>query len=363
MKETLVIPNIGNYSIAFAAVADALGAEAWNEQTTTETINQGCKAAPDCLCLPFKSFLGRYMCAAKQGVKYGVMTNSMGPCRLRYYRELQQTIIDEHHPGFHIFGLGFDGIKPPLIKHFDPKFFSFFYGCFKALQKVFIIDQIEQFAWKTRARELVKGETTKVMNSCLKDLQRVKSWKEIRVLKKSIPQKFEQVAIDKDKKTLKIALVGECLILRDKYLNHNIEDILGGLGVEVNNFFLLGAELMDIFNVSFKTKHSKKHKLKVVKPYLNNKIGGHALDSVYYAMQCARAGYDGIIHLCPTGCMPEISVRPVLRKVCQDFSIPVMECSFDEHTSHVGMVTRLEAFIDMINDRKDKNEKNDKRGR
>jgi benzoyl-CoA reductase/2-hydroxyglutaryl-CoA dehydratase subunit BcrC/BadD/HgdB len=52
--------------------------------------------------------------------------------------------------------------------------------------------------------------------------------------------------------------------------------------------------------------------------------------------------------------MPEVSIRPILRKVSQDYGIPIYECSFDEHTSHVGLVTRLEAFVDVLNERKRK---------
>jgi benzoyl-CoA reductase/2-hydroxyglutaryl-CoA dehydratase subunit BcrC/BadD/HgdB len=52
--------------------------------------------------------------------------------------------------------------------------------------------------------------------------------------------------------------------------------------------------------------------------------------------------------------MPEISVRPILRKVSQDMNIPILECSFDEHTSHVGVATRLEAFVDILYERRRK---------
>ena len=50
--------------------------------------------------------------------------------------------------------------------------------------------------------------------------------------------------------------------------------------------------------------------------------------------------------------MPEISIRPILRRVSQDYDIPVLELSFDEHSSHVGVVTRLEAFVDILRERR-----------
>ncbi|MFH0794525.1 MAG: hypothetical protein V2A74_10895, partial [bacterium] len=92
----------------------------------------------------------------------------------------------------------------------------------------------------------------------------------------------------------------------------------------------------------------------LARPYLQSLVGGHALDSVAYTIRCAREGYDGVIHVAPAGCMPEISVRPILRRISQDLDIPVFECSFDEHTSHVGLVTRLEAFVDVLYERRKK---------
>ena len=52
--------------------------------------------------------------------------------------------------------------------------------------------------------------------------------------------------------------------------------------------------------------------------------------------------------------MPEISVRPILRRVSEDYGIPVLMLSFDEHTSAVGLATRLEAFVDLLIDRQDR---------
>lgn len=331
----LAIPNMGNYSIAFAAVADAMGATPWVSPTTPEIIRLGHEASPDSLCLPFKIFIGHFIKAAQEGVEYAVMVNGNGPCRLTYYRELLQKIIDDRGLKMHIFGLGDTGIKPPIIKHFDPPFFKFWRGAGWALQKMFIVDEIEQLAWKTRPREKKRGRTTAVANQCLKELESAKTGKEIKVLKKKIFDRFSEIEINEDKKVLRVALVGESGVLRDKYLNHSMEELLGGLGVEVVNYFLLGVELKNIFLPHLSGKHSRKHMLKVAEPYLKTKVGGHALDSIAHSIICGEESYDGVIHLCPSGCMPEISVRPILRKVGADFELPILECSFDEHTSHV----------------------------
>ena len=81
------------------------------------------------------------------------------------------------------------------------------------------------------------------------------------------------------------------------------------------------------------------------------RVGGHALGSIAQTMRCAKKGYDGMVHLAPSGCMPEVSIRPILRKLAADLDIPVLMLSFDEHTSPVGTATRVEAFADILHER------------
>ena len=65
-------------------------------------------------------------------------------------------------------------------------------------------------------------------------------------------------------------------------------------------------------------------------------------------------GYDGIIHIKPFGCTPEVNAMPILQKISDETSVPIMFLSFDSQTSETGLKTRLEAFYDMIKMKKDK---------
>jgi len=52
--------------------------------------------------------------------------------------------------------------------------------------------------------------------------------------------------------------------------------------------------------------------------------------------------------LAPFTCIPEIVARTILNKVSHDYSIPVLTFFLDEQTGKAGMVTRLEAFVDLM---------------
>jgi predicted nucleotide-binding protein (sugar kinase/HSP70/actin superfamily) len=57
--------------------------------------------------------------------------------------------------------------------------------------------------------------------------------------------------------------------------------------------------------------------------------------------------------------MPEIITRQILSSVLSDYNIPVMSLIFDEMTGENGYITRIEAFVDMLNIRRENN-KNEK---
>ncbi|MFW5936746.1 MAG: hypothetical protein ACOCS6_01690 [Desulfosalsimonas sp.] len=350
MTERLAIPNLGNYTVALAAMIRAMGAEPWwSTYTNDHAMALGLAAAPESICLPFKAHLGHFIEADDAGVENALMVNSIGSCRLNYYREMIGEILKDKGRKIRVFGLGFDGFKPPLIRYFDPPLVFFLRTMAMALEKVWTIDTIELQAAYTRAREVRTGETSLLMEQCLRELSEINTRKAVKRFHADVPRRFAQIPIDKTRKPLRIGLIGEVSLLRDRQLNQNMEQILGHRGVEIKNFFLLGGEIGNNFGLSLgNRKNTAKHLARVARPYLESEVGGHARDSVAHTINCARAGFDAMVHLCPAGCMPEGSIRPILRKISEDMDIPVLQLSLDEHTSTLGVVTRVEAFLDIL---------------
>lgn len=348
--ERLAIPNLGNYTVALASAVRSLGIEAWwSTATDTQAMELGKAVAPESLCLPFKAHLGHFIAADDAGVENALMVNSVGTCRLRYYRGMIEEILRDMGRKIRVWGLGFDGFKPPLIRHFDPPLWPFVRAVLLAIEKIKVIDTLETAVAYTRAREAHIGTTSQLMERCLAELAQIDTKREVKLYHQSLKALFADIELDQQRDPLRIGLIGEVSVLRDKLLNQNLEQTLGHLGVEIKNFFLLGAELGNIFGLPFGNRqNTRKHLAVVAKPYLGCAVGGHALDSVAHTITCAQQGYDAMVHVCPAGCMPEISIRPILWRISRDMDIPVLQLSFDEHTSPVGVLTRVEAFIDML---------------
>jgi predicted nucleotide-binding protein (sugar kinase/HSP70/actin superfamily) len=92
----------------------------------------------------------------------------------------------------------------------------------------------------------------------------------------------------------------------------------------------------------------------IAKPYLSCSVAGHGRESVADTIRFCREGYDGVLHLLPMGCMPEVTVRPILRKISEDYNFPVLTLSFDEVISEGAIRTRIETFVDVIRLRKER---------
>ena len=82
-------------------------------------------------------------------------------------------------------------------------------------------------------------------------------------------------------------------------------------------------------------------------------MGADASLSVVDSYDCARFGFDGIIHLKSFGCIPEISAMNILPIISNEYEIPILYLSFDAEDNEVGVDTRLEAFYDMIKRKKE----------
>ncbi len=64
---------------------------------------------------------------------------------------------------------------------------------------------------------------------------------------------------------------------------------------------------------------------------------------------------DGIIHITAFGCGPDSIVGKLIELEAKQRTVPYICISLDEHTGNAGVLTRLEAFVDMLKYRRDVN--------
>jgi len=68
--------------------------------------------------------------------------------------------------------------------------------------------------------------------------------------------------------------------------------------------------------------------------------------------QALERGVRGVIAVVAFGCGPDAVLVDEVRQLCQEAGVPMMALVLDEHSGEAGLVTRLEAFVDMLRWRK-----------
>ena len=153
---------------------------------------------------------------------------------------------------------------------------------------------------------------------------------------------------------LNVDLTGEIFLVNDEFSNQNIERELGRMGVETRRSLTVGSFLKDaIIPKAFQSKETHLQRAeKMAKPYLNRDIGGDALECVSDVVFAKKKGKDGIIHISPFTCMPEIMSQNIFPTIKEDHNIPLLTLIMDEQTGRAGYITRLEAFVDLMRRKK-----------
>jgi predicted nucleotide-binding protein (sugar kinase/HSP70/actin superfamily) len=100
--------------------------------------------------------------------------------------------------------------------------------------------------------------------------------------------------------------------------------------------------------------HGKDRVLEAALPYIHTPdVGGHGVNTVGNAELLSRQGLDGIVHIYPFTCMPEIIAQTAFYEIEKKHGVPIMTLIVDEMTGEAGYLTRLEAFTDMLEMRRE----------
>ena len=90
--------------------------------------------------------------------------------------------------------------------------------------------------------------------------------------------------------------------------------------------------------------------------YIKYTLGADGTESIVHAIEHCKKGIDGIIHIKSFGCVPEINAMPTLSKISEDYNTPILYLSFDGENNISNIDTKIEAFKDMIESKKERNE-------
>lgn len=362
-KIKVAFPHMGTVYIAWAAALKKMGVEPFiPPYTSKKTLSLGTKNSPEAICLPYKLILGNFIEAIEGGADYVAMITSPGICRLGEYGKSIKNVLAElgYEANYIELSLydGFSGMFNFLVELTGSKDIVKIARAINiAIRKVFALDELQNFLSYHRAREINFGDSERAHKRALSYVKNANSSRELKKALKKGLREISQVKIDPNREVLHVDLTGEIFLVLDDFSNQNIERELGKLGVQVRRSLTIGGFLKDAI-IPKMCKRGETHlerAFRMAKPYLMRDIGGDALECISDVMYAEEKGTDGLIHVSPFTCMPEIMSQNIFPKMREDVNLPILSLIMDEQTGKAGYITRLEAFVDLMRRRKRKN--------
>jgi len=134
--------------------------------------------------------------------------------------------------------------------------------------------------------------------------------------------------------TLNIALVGHPYCLYDNYINHDLIAQLRQLGVCVHTSEMVSLEEAQT-GIDLTTGQTRWF----YENWMSGAAGSYLMDPKI----------DGVISVMAFTCGPDSVMVDTISRRAHALKRPFMNLVLDEHGSSAGMITRLEAFVDMLN--------------
>ena len=303
------IPHMGAYSELIQKMGNDFNWEIIPTQPPTDrTVELGAKYMNELMCLPAKVTLGNMIEACEKGAEALLMFDSCGECRLKTYWVLQQRVLQKlGYPG-KVYPIRLGRHTPGDLCAVDPSlsYWKVWWVFIKILKKIKQLDS--------------------------------KLWYDI------LPESTQT----------KVGIVGEIFTILEETVNRNLIHKMEKMGVLISNSLPLSYFIFKDFyshgwmkrpGIDRKTFEAAK---KQAHKYFPKEIGGHANESIIHTIYYALSGYDGVLHILPFPCMPESTVAVILDDIAHDYQIAMMRLIFDVQTGEAGMITRLEAFVDML---------------
>lgn len=348
MNEIISFPHLGPYHAPIARLLRYIFPHMEVRKAppvTKRTMELGGRYSPDFVCAPFKYNLGNFIEALDGGAT--ILIQAGGGCRYGYYGEVQEQILKD---------LGYDfKFVQFLAKEATPE------GLYRicrdlgtprsgrqligqlalTAEMLWAMDKIEAYVRENIGFAADKKGFEAAYGDFLRVLEDIDSFFALHTVYRDCRRKMQGLEVNKPDDCLRVGIVGELYSQMEPFSSFFIEKELAEKGIMVDRF-------IDLSYLLIKKPLQGGRALRRAGDYLRFHIGADGTGSVAKSKMLAERGYDGIIHLKPFGCTPEVNAMPMLQNISRDYKIPVLFFSFDSQTSETGIKTRLEAFHDML---------------
>ncbi len=325
--------------IAWKAFFDALKVESvLSDNTNKEILNIGLKYSMDDMCLPVKVYTGHVLNLLEKNLDYIFVPRII-------------SVLEDTYSCPKIMGLP-DIIKNSLRRKKNINMLSLNTD----------IHATRAIIWRNYWKMgLSLGFTSKEVLHALHEMRKViKRVEKERAAGKSFHRvsndfglklKIPDTKKEYTDEIVKIGITGHAYMIYDKAVNMDLFKKLNKLGVESVTQEMLSDDI--ILDESNKIAAKGVENLpKLVRWHLGRRT--HAATFHFITDK----SYDGVIHLSAFACGPGSVVSKLIELKSKEIGTnPLLQLNFDEHTAETALLTRLEAFVDILRLKREKEKK------
>lgn len=354
--------HMGTLNVALKAFVGALGCEVVQAPTPSrKSLELGARHSPEMVCLPFKATLGDMILSLERGADtLAFLGSGDWSCRFGYYGRTQCHILRKLGYEFRAIFVSYESLQSVwdevlAMNHGrrSATVFAAARGFALAWRKSRLVDLAEETARTLRAVEIEPGGVSRILRRTVREIDEAATARELKRVRRWILEAFASVPVDASRRPLRIAIIGESYCVIEPLVNFDLIEFLGAQGVVAEPF--LTAHRWLFYHTIRKDEDRicpKKRAIRLARPYWAYNTGGEDQAGLGWMIDAARRGVDGVIHVMPFGCMPETAVLPVVERVAAEHGIPALHLSLDEHSGEAGVHTRVEAFCDLLGERR-----------
>jgi predicted nucleotide-binding protein (sugar kinase/HSP70/actin superfamily) len=353
----LTFPHMGNILI-FKKLFESFGHEVIvPPRPSQRTIDLGVKYSPEFACFPYKILLGSYIEALELGADTIVTSGGSGPCRAGFYGEVHYKTLQSlgFNPNFIVFD---DYGRNPQQFWGNVRRIKGSISWAETFRKIWTVyrlagalDSLQKQVELKRCYEVNQGSFNRTFAAIegrfdrevgrAGDLRRLQ--RESIALLNAIPCRDIP-----ERRRLRVGIVGEIYVVMETAVNMNIAERLNNLGCEVTRSMYISDWADHCVYPKFFPNKSGAKLVRDSHPYIEIGIGGHEQHNIGSIIKYQRNRFDGVIHLLPFACLPELVTQSIIPRLAQDLKIPILSLAIDEQTGLANNLTRIEAFVELL---------------
>ncbi|MHB9134302.1 MAG: acyl-CoA dehydratase activase-related protein [Armatimonadota bacterium] len=366
-REELVVgfPSMGHLGVAITTLLDICEVRSLPTPRALKTcVEMGRELAPEFVCFPFTATLGQMRLALDQGANALLMVGGKGYCRLGWYAQVQEKLLRNMGYNFQLFTVN---APTPLRTHWKP--FSrmlkgltgqaswprIMQAVYTAYQQLSALDRAEAAARRLRAFEREQGTADRLVDRFFTRMAKLRELPAMRALERDFMEEVAAVETE-DTNPLRIRIAGEIWVVLEQAANMDVERWLGRrdrprvwVEREHSASFWMDSHVLN-------RREAARRAAEIVtaaRPWLTCKVGGDGEMTIGQVALAPREGMDGVLHIFPFTCMPEIIAQNIIVSMSEELDVPVLTYIVSEQTGEAGMETRLESFLDVMEERRD----------